>query len=244
MKLRWAWLGRVGYTATAALQESLRRRILDGDEAAETLLLCEHDPVVTLGRSAQASHVLASDEALKARGIERLVSSRGGDVTYHGPGQLVAYPVMRLQRGVLAHIEAMAQAVIALAAADGIAAEFRRECPGVWVRDRGEAAPSADAAVPRRDGSFQGAKLAAFGVHVHRRVAIHGVALNVSTALDAFELIVPCGLRHTRITSLTQLGGPLRPPGELAAPFARAFAERVGRELEQVDQPIDLTLLS
>jgi lipoate-protein ligase B len=220
--LRWAWLGRVGYAKAAALQESLRRRILDGDETAETLLLLEHDPVVTLGRSAQASHVLASEDALAARGIERVVSSRGGDVTYHGPGQLVAYPVMRLRRGVVAHVEAMAEAVIALAAGDGIRAEFRRDCPGVWVG---------------------AAKLAAFGIHVHRRVAIHGVALNVSTALDAFELIVPCGLRNTSVTSLAALGGRVRPPGELAAPFARAFAERIGTDLMQAD-PSNLTLLS
>lgn len=219
MPLRWAWLGRVGYGRAAELQESLRRRILDGDEAAETLLLLEHDPVVTLGRSAEAGHVLASEDALRARGIERVVSSRGGDVTYHGPGQLVAYPVVRLRRGVVAHVEAMAAAVVALAAADGVTAEFRRDCPGVWVGD---------------------AKLAAFGIHVHRRVAIHGVALNVSTALDAFELIVPCGLRHTRVTSLAELTGRARPPGELAAPFARAFADRVGRELV----PTDLSLLS
>jgi lipoate-protein ligase B len=217
--MRWAWLGRVGYTRAAALQESLRRRILDGDDAAETLLLLEHDPVVTLGRSAKADHVLASEEALRARGIERVVSSRGGDVTYHGPGQLVAYPVMRLRSGVVAHVEAMAEAVVALARADGVTAVFRRDCPGVWVGD---------------------AKLAAFGVHVHRRVAIHGVALNVSTALDAFELIVPCGLRHTRVTSLAALTGRVRPPGELAAPVARAFAERLGTAAHQ----IDLSLLS
>jgi lipoate-protein ligase B len=202
--MRWQWLGRIGYAAAVELQESLRKRILDGDDAAETLLLLEHDPVITLGRSARAANVLASDELLRARGIERVVSSRGGDVTYHGPGQLVAYPVMRLRRGIVAHVEALARAVVTLAAADGITAEFRRDCPGVWVGD---------------------AKLAAFGIHVHRRVAIHGVALNVATALDAFELIVPCGLRHTRVTSLAALSGRTRTPEQLAPAFASAFEQ-------------------
>jgi lipoyl(octanoyl) transferase len=203
----------VGYRAAAELQESLRRRILDGDADAERLLLLEHDPVITLGRSAQREHVLASEEALRARGVELERSSRGGDVTYHGPGQLVAYPVLKLERGVVAHVQAMADAAIAVAAAEGVEARFRRDCPGVWCGD--------------------GAKLAAFGVHVHRRVAIHGVALNVSTALDAFSLIVPCGLAGTRATSLAAESGRRLEPESLAAPFAAAFARALGRPLAE-----------
>jgi lipoate-protein ligase B len=209
-RLGAAWLGRVGYREAAALQEQLRARVLDGDHAAETLLLCEHDPVITLGRGARAEHVLAAPEALRARGVAVERSTRGGDVTYHGPGQLVAYPVVRLSRGVVAHVEAMAEAAIAVARAHGVEARFRRDCPGVWVGDD---------------------KLAAFGVHVHRRVAIHGVALNVSTALDAFDLIVPCGLRGTRATSLGALTGRALEPEPLARAFAEAFARAAGREL-------------
>jgi lipoate-protein ligase B len=209
-RLGAAWLGRIGYREAAALQEQLRARILDGDDAAETLLLCEHDPVITLGRGARAEHVLAAPEVLRARGVSVERSTRGGDVTYHGPGQLVAYPVVRLSRGVVAHVEAMAAAAIEVARAHGAQARFRRDCPGVWVGDD---------------------KLAAFGVHVHRRVAIHGVALNVSTALDAFELIVPCGLRNTRATSLAALTGRALEPEPLARPFAEAFARAAGREL-------------
>jgi lipoyl(octanoyl) transferase len=217
--LRWAWLGRVGWSAAAGLQESLRRRVLEGDLAAETLLLCEHDPVITLGRAARADHVLASAAQLAARGIERVQTTRGGDVTYHGPGQLVAYPVVRLSRGVVAHIEAMAGAAIAVAAAHGIEARYRRDCPGVWVGD---------------------GKLAAFGVHVHRRVAIHGVALNVATALDAFDLIVPCGLAGTRATSLAAETGRALAVRDTVPGFVAAFMNAVQRrpiEIESLLSP-------
>jgi lipoate-protein ligase B len=210
--LRAVWLGRVGYTEAVALQEGLRRQILDGDLGAEALLLLEHDPVVTLGRGGRAESLLVEPAALEKRGIALARSTRGGDVTYHGPGQLVAYPVVRLDKGVLAHVQAMAQAVIEVARGCGVRAEFRRDCPGVWTGPE--------------------TKLAAFGVHVHRRVAIHGVALNVSTALEAFDLIVPCGLRGTRATSLSVEAR--RPLGvaELTEPFAAAFAAELGRPLE------------
>jgi lipoyl(octanoyl) transferase len=217
-----AWLGRVGYRAAAALQERLRSRILDGDDGAEILLLLEHDPVVTLGRAARAEHVLAAPDELRARGIAVERSTRGGDVTYHGPGQLVAYPVMRLRRGVLAHVQAMADAAIAVAAAEGVEAVFRRDCPGVWA--------GAD-------------KLAAFGVHVHRRVATHGLALNVSTPLDAFDLIVPCGLRGARVTSLAALTGRPLAPAALAPALGAAFARAVGRRPVEAPVPEELAAI-
>lgn len=218
--LAWAFLGRVPYARAAALQEALRARILDGDEDAEALLLLEHDPVITLGRAAKREHVLAGEAQLRARGVTLAASTRGGDVTYHGPGQLVAYPVLRLQRGIVAHVEAMAQAAIAVAAAHGVAARFRRDCPGVWVGGDDEA---------RCGAGNRGRKLAAFGVHVHRRVAIHGVALNVSTALEAFDLIVPCGIRDAGVTSIARESGRGVDVEETAAPFARAFAAALGR---------------
>jgi lipoate-protein ligase B len=202
-----AWLGRVAYDDAVALQESLRRRILDGDEAAERLLLVEHPPVITLGRAAPCEHVLASPSTLQALGVAQARSSRGGAVTYHGPGQLVAYPVMRLVHGVVAHVEALAAAAVAVAAAVGVSARFRRDRPGVWIGD---------------------AKLVSVGIHVHRRVAIHGLALNVSTALDAFSLIVACG-SGARQTSLALESGCALDPAALAAPFAEAFAHAVGR---------------
>jgi len=221
--MRWQWLGRVDHLDAVRRMEALRARILDGDDAAETLLLCEHPPVITLGRRARAEHILASEAALAARGVTVARASRGGDVTYHGPGQLVAYPVMRLHGGVVDHVCRLAKAAIAVAAAYGIEARFDRARPGVWAGD---------------------AKLAAVGVHVHRRVAIHGLALNVTTALDAFDLIVPCGLRDLAVTSIASLSGQSPALPEVAAAFAAAFAGLDGRTACAEPPPSPLLLHS
>lgn len=201
------WLGRVPYREAWALQEALRRRVIDG-EPAETILLLEHPPVITLGRAANPSNVLLEEAALAARGIELVRSTRGGDVTWHGPGQLVAYPVVRLHRGVVAHVTGMAEAVIEVVRTLGVEAEFRRERAGVWVGDR---------------------KLCAFGVHVGRGVAIHGLALNLTTAPGAFSLIVPCGLRDAGVTSVAELTGASPTVESLAEPLAVALLQALGR---------------
>lgn len=210
----WRWLGRVAFAATAREQERLRDELLRG-AAPETLLLCEHDPVVTLGRSANPAHVLAPRAELARRGVTLATASRGGDVTYHGPGQLVGYPIVRLRGGVIGHVTAMARAIASVLAELGIDARWRRDVPGVWVGDE---------------------KICAFGVHVRRRVTIHGFALNVAARLadngggDGFGLIVPCGLRGTRTTSIGAVLGAGR-----AAPLLHVLASRVagalGREL-------------
>ncbi|HEX9101462.1 MAG TPA: octanoyltransferase, partial [Polyangia bacterium] len=131
--MRWQWLGRIDYPDAVMRMEALRARILDGDLAAETLLLCEHPPVITLGRRARAEHIVASAPLLAARGVTVAQSSRGGDVTYHGPGQLVAYPVMRLGSGVVDHVCRLAKAAIAVVAQHGVTARFDRARPGVWA---------------------------------------------------------------------------------------------------------------
>ena len=210
----WRWLGRVPFAATAREQERLRADVLRGD-APETLLLCEHDPVVTLGRSADPAHVLAPRAELARRGVEVESASRGGDVTYHGPGQLVGYPIVRLRGGILGHVTAMARAIAAVLAELGIDARWRREAPGLWVGGA---------------GGDEGAKICAFGVHVHRRVAIHGFALNVARELDGFDLIVPCGLRAARTTSIAKQLAPGRSPPPLHLLAARV-AGTLGREL-------------
>jgi lipoyl(octanoyl) transferase len=178
--------------------------------------------VITLGRSADAAHVLAPAAELARRGVTVSAASRGGDVTYHGPGQLVGYPILELGRGVVAHLEAMAAGLAALLAELGIAARWRRDVPGLWV-----------------DGAGPGgapAKICAFGVHVRRRVAIHGFALNVTTDLDAFGLIVPCGLRDAAVTSIGALGGGSGVPalaelaGRAARMLGRAYGVRFVRE--------------
>jgi lipoyl(octanoyl) transferase len=183
--VEWAWLGRARFEPVAELQEAIRADVLAG-RSAGAILFCEHDPVITLGRAARPEHVLAGSAELARRGIELVRASRGGDVTYHGPGQLVGYPILRLRRGVVAHVEAMANAVIDVLAALGVAADWRRESPGVWVGTD---------------------KICAFGIHVRHGVPIHGFALNASTELTAFETIVPCGLRANGVTSLRRLAG-------------------------------------
>jgi lipoate-protein ligase B len=179
----WVWLGRVAFASATTLQERLREAILAGT-GSDTLLVCEHPPVITLGRRARPEHVLESPAELARLGIEVHPVSRGGEATYHGPGQLVAYPVVRLRKGVLAHVEAMADAVIALLAEHGVRGEWRRAEPGVWIGE---------------------AKICAFGIHVRRGVAVHGLALNVSLPSGSFAPIVPCGKVGGQVISLHQL---------------------------------------
>ena len=200
--MEWAWLGRVSYGPALALQERVRADVAEG-RARETLLLLEHDPVITLGRRAESGHVLASVDTLGRAGIAVLTTSRGGDVTYHGPGQLVGYPIFRLPRGIKAHVAAMAGGIVAVLADLGIAAEWRSAQPGVWVGDD---------------------KICAVGMHVRRRVAMHGFALNVSVDLASFRHIVPCGLPHAGVTSIARLRGAAPALPALAARLASAFA--------------------
>src|SRR5258708_5589659 len=218
MTPQWAWLGRVPYDATAALQERLRQAVLAGD-APETLLLLEHDPVITLGSSADATHVLAAPPDLARRGVALAHTVRGGDVTYHGPGQLVGYPIVRLRGGIVGHVRAMADGLATVLAAHGVAARFDRAAPGLWV-------DSPDGGRP--------AKICAFGVHVRRRIAIHGFALNVTTDLDAFRLIVPCGLPDAPLTSMQRLDASPPSVKSLAEEVARAFTTTFGIAFQRV----------
>jgi len=213
----WRWLGRRGFSEVAALQERVRAELLAG-AGPETLLLVEHEPVITLGRSADRAHVLFSAEALAARGVALESASRGGDVTYHGPGQLVGYPIVRLRKGVVAHVEAMAAAVIEVLAGFAITASFRRQTPGVFVEDRKPPA-----------------KVAAIGVHVHRRATVHGFAFNLDPDLEHFRLIVPCGLRDVSVTSLRQLCGAAPSPAELAPGMAEALARHLAVPFARAD---------
>lgn len=208
----WAWLGRVPYEQALRLQEQIRDQVAAGT-AAETLLLLEHEPVITLGRSADFANVLASPEELHRRGIAVVRTSRGGDVTFHGPGQVVGYPIFRLQRGVRAHVKAMADGILATLGALGIAGEWRDSHPGVWV--------SAD-------------KICAVGVHVRRRVAMHGFALNVNTDLAAFRTIVPCGLHHAGVTSMAKLLGTTFELETIALHVSRAFERSFGMGLVRI----------
>ncbi|PYV19774.1 MAG: octanoyltransferase [Acidobacteria bacterium] len=155
----------------------------------DTLLLLEHPHVITLGRNARREHLLASAEALRALGIELFETDRGGDLTYHGPGQLVGYPILDLaehRRDVAWYMRSLEEALIRVAADFGVEAAGLAGAPGVWVGE---------------------AKLAAMGVHLSRWVTSHGFALNVNTDLDYFRWIVPCGLADKGVTSLEKLLG-------------------------------------
>ena len=185
-ELPFTWLGRAAYGPVLAQQEAQREGVLaasaTSDDAAasapfvadERIFFVEHEPVVTLGRSATLANLRVPAEELARRGVALERVSRGGDVTAHGPGQLVIYPIVRLRHGVLDYVCRSGEAIAEELRARGLAnAHFRRDPVGVFVGD---------------------AKIAACGVHVSRRVAIHGWALNVTRApLAIFALIVPCG---------------------------------------------------
>jgi lipoyl(octanoyl) transferase len=200
-------LGRMDYAAALALQSGLveRRKLgLVGDQ----LLLLEHPHTITMGRNGHRENLLAREDVLARAGIAYHATDRGGDVTYHGPGQLVGYPILDLRlwkRDVGAYVRAIEQVIVDTLADFGIAAGRIPKLTGVWV---------------------DGRKIAAIGVHISRWVTSHGFALNVSTDLSYFQYIVPCGLPRP-VTSMAQLGVQAT-LGEvsqrLAGHFDRAFA--------------------
>jgi lipoyl(octanoyl) transferase len=203
------WLGRVRYAEAHALQERLLDARIRG-EIGDKLLLLEHEPVVTLGKGAKEQNVLVPRADLERRGIDLHETGRGGDVTYHGPGQLVAYPIFDLhpdRLDVRRYVRDLARVMIALAADHGIDASFIEgdsKLVGVWVD---EASPRDWPGDPREPGgAAKPAKIGAIGVRLSRWVTMHGFAFNVTTALDGFQLIVPCGISQYGVTSLAALG--------------------------------------
>ncbi len=213
------WLGRVRYADAHAIQRWLVEERLRGNRG-DTLLLLEHDPVITLGRGANPRHVLEPRELLEERGVDVHDTTRGGDVTYHGPGQLVAYPILDLRpdrRDVRRYVRDLARVMIALARDSGLDASFIEgdaKLVGVWVD---EASPAHWRGDPRQPGgSERPAKLGAIGVHLSRWITMHGFAFNISTELAHYGLIVPCGIARHGVTSVAALGG-VAPTVEQAA---------------------------
>ncbi len=220
------WLGRIGYREAHALQKRLVAERTEG-RIGDQLLLLEHPAVLTLGRHADPTHVLASPGELRARGIELIRVERGGEVTYHGPGQLVAYPIVALaSRGLLIRpfVRALEAALVATCAAHGVEAVRRDGHPGCWCGTDGPA--------PR--------KIGALGLRVERGVTYHGIALNVTVDLADFALIDACGMPGVASTSIAaERGEPAAPPStssveRAAAIFARAFADAIGGSLEGI----------
>jgi len=222
-----SWLGRIDYRGAWALQKSLVAQRADG-AIDDRLLLLEHDAVLTLGRQADDAHVLATPKELRRRGIEVIRVERGGEVTYHGPGQLVAYPIIRLgDRGLLVRpmVEALEAAMIATCADLGVEAFRRDGHPGCWVEGTGGR--------PHR-------KIGALGLRVERGVSYHGIALNIDPDLRDFDLIDPCGMPGLISTSIAEeLGRSAEPPTTSAVEragtiFAEAFAGAIGAPLAWV----------
>ncbi len=197
--------GPVPYADAWALQRDVLRARQAG-AIPDVLILLEHSPVVTLGRSGKAQNLLVSPDLLRARGIDLFEVERGGDVTYHGPGQLVGYPILDLRaldEDVVRYMRSLEESIISTLAVFGIAGGRERGYPGVWV---------------------DGAKVAAAGVAVKRRVTMHGFALNVTTDLSAFDLINPCGLGRP-VTSMTKILGRAVGIDEVRSVYAEQFTE-------------------
>ena len=189
-------LGRISYAEGLAIQQQVIAARKSG-LIADTLLLLEHPPVLTLGRNAHRSNVLASDELLAQRGVELHEINRGGDVTYHGPGQLVGYPILDLRGdlpgkkgphlGPVDYVRLLEEVLIRVCNEYGVMAQRICKLTGVWT--------IAGGSVPEK-------KIAAIGVHVSQGVTSHGFALNVTTDLRDFQWIVPCGITDKGVTSL------------------------------------------
>jgi lipoate-protein ligase B len=202
-------LGRAAYEPTLAFQKRLVEAVKASREAElGYLVLVEHDPpVITLGRGADADNVIAPRQRLAAEGVEVHETSRGGDVTYHGPGQLVGYPVIRLDlhgRDVHRYLRDLEETLIRALARFGVDAGRREGYTGVWVGEE---------------------KVAAIGVAVTRWVTYHGFALNVATDLKHFDLIVPCGIGDRAVTSLSNLLGRRVTVDEAKRPVVECFVD-------------------
>jgi lipoyl(octanoyl) transferase len=210
--------GLVNYAEGLALQhERVAQR--KAQQIPDTLILLEHPHVFTLGRNARHEHLLVSLDAMQNAGIELFETDRGGDITYHGPGQLVGYPIFDLtrhRRDIAWYMRSVEEALIRVAADYGIAAGRIRNATGVWVGDD---------------------KLAALGVHVSRWITSHGFAFNANTDLRYFQWIIPCGLRDRGVTSLERLLGRKVSMEEVRRRVVRYFGEVFGMEMETMPPP-------
>jgi lipoate-protein ligase B len=204
-------LGLASYADTLALQREVARARIAGDVAEDVLLLVEHPPVITLGRSSKSAHMLATPEYLRQRGVELFEVERGGDVTFHGPGQLVGYPILDLKRhrrDLHWYLRQVEQMLIDGLAVFGLAGDRNPPYTGVWIENR---------------------KIASIGVHARDWVTWHGFALNVATDLRYFDLIVPCGIQSVTMTSVNaELPDEPRSVAALADAVAAAAGHTFG----------------
>jgi lipoyl(octanoyl) transferase len=222
-------LGRLDYAAALALQQQISA-LRQQESIGDVLLLVEHPPVLTLGRNAHRQHVVASDDFLVRRGISLFETNRGGDVTYHGPGQLVGYPILHLRGftpsvGIIEYLRRLEEVLIRACADYGVLTQRAPGRAGVWTMPGGTVAEK---------------KIAALGVHVARAVTTHGFALNVTTDLTDFELIVPCGIRDRGVTSIEAEVDAAPSLGQVASSVSRHFGRVFGRQMVWVEALDDL----
>jgi lipoyl(octanoyl) transferase len=214
-------LGRQDYAQAHALQERLVA-LRQQDQIGDTLLLLEHDPVITLGRAANRDNIVWGLEQLRERGVTIHETGRGGDVTYHGPGQLVAYPIISLapeRQDVRKYVWALEETMIRLAADHGLVAERSPGFNGTWIGSR---------------------KIGAVGVRISRWVTMHGFAFNISTDLSAFQWIVPCGITDRGVTSLQQELGAAPEWIKTETRAAEYLAEILGFRILWIDGGLQL----
>src|SRR5580693_4915943 len=233
-------LGLIGYAEAFELQ----KRVVaarKADAIGDVLLLCEHPHVITLGRSGKRENLLASERVLAQKGVEFHATNRGGDITYHGPGQIVGYPVIQLaaiRRDVVWYVRMLEEVMIRTCADFGIVARREEGKTGAWIDPPGK--EKAKDSPPRArssqsSGNSQGAaaeKIGAIGVHISRWVTSHGFAFNVATDLRFFDLIVPCGIVGRAATSLEKVLGRGVERKEVAPKLARHFGGVFGLEMK------------
>jgi lipoyl(octanoyl) transferase len=215
-------LGRRAYGEVLELQRTLARRRIAGEITDDLLLLVEHEPVVTLGRGTRAASLPLPLAELARRGMEAVEVERGGDVTWHGPGQLVGYPILDLTRhqpDLHWYLRRLEAALIAALSRLDVSAERNPGLTGVWTRGR---------------------KIASIGIHVKQWVTLHGFALNVTAALTGFDLIVPCGIQGVVMTSVARERGDRDDPAALEAETRAAVIESFGAAFER--EPVIGTL--
>lgn len=226
-QLRGIWLGRRAYDEVHQLQAELQAQRIAGT-VSDTVLLVEHEPVITLGRGAKTDNLLVSSQILGLRGVHVVETGRGGDVTLHAPGQLVMYPIIDLspeRRDVRRYVADLTESMRRLALDYGISGGAVDGLIGLWV----------DADEPSRwDGAAPGkrlAKLGAIGVRISRWVTMHGLAFNLTTDLELFGLIVPCGIREYGVTSVEELTGKAHAVASVAPRMLELFSEVLGGEV-------------
>jgi lipoyl(octanoyl) transferase len=228
-------LGLIGYAEAYTLQ----KRIVaarKADDLSDVLLLCEHPHVITQGRNGKREHLLASENVLRQKGVEFCETSRGGDITYHGPGQIVGYPILNLgaiRRDVVWYVRMLEEVMIRASGDFGVGATREAGKTGVWAATGKDSPQSTQRA---QSGAETAEKLGAIGVHISRWVTSHGFAYNVSTDLRFFDLIVPCGIAGRKATSLEKLLGRGVDSREVAARLTQHFGQIFGLDMRAASQ--------